>query len=249
MNEIGVETNFIKLASLLKLARIIRRSKADLIHANYLKTPAYSAFLSFKRPYILHAHGDDIRYGLTTLQKLTIYFAAMNFYSTSDLKGIIKNSVHIPQPVDTSRFVPNLVAKTEPKGALYFVLITSDDRLRWHEKEYIEQMKELCKMKGIELTLTPKVINGIPYEQMPEYLSRFEYFFDREYPLSHSKTAIECMAMKIPVVSYDMKKDIDCFEKASNLVEERYREVLQQHSMKNVANLVKTQYLRVLNKS
>lgn len=246
LNDIGVETGFIKLSSALKLASEIRKSKADIIHANYIRTPAYSAFLSFKRPYVLHAHGDDIRYGLSSLQKLCIAFAAENFYATDDLKGIIRHSVHIPQPVDTNRFTPT---RSKGRGALYFILATSDDRLRWNEKEYVEQMRGLCEKKGIELTLTPKVIKGIPYEQMPKYLSGFSYFFDREYPLSHSKTALECMAMTIPVISFDMKKDAQCFNSAESLVEERRASVIEDHSTKKVASLVKKEYLKTLSRS
>jgi hypothetical protein len=244
LNEIGVETGFIRLTSFYRLARTIRRSKADIIHANYIRTPAYASYLSLKRPYILHAHGDDIRYGLTFLQKLCIRSAASTFYATDDLKGIIKNSIHIPQPVDTKRFFPQKTEKSA--GALYFELVTSDDRLRWHEKEYIEQMRKLCEEKGIKLTLTPKVINGIPYEKMPEYVSGFRYFFDREYPLSHSKTALECMAMKISVISFDMQKNSGCFEAADALVEERYAKVVRENSTKSVANLVKSKYEEAL---
>ncbi len=249
LNEIGVETGFIKLSTVIKLASMIRRSKADIIHANYIRTPAYAALLSFKRPYVLHAHGDDIRYGLSSLQKLTLAFSAANFYSTIDLKGIMKKSVHVPQPVDPNRFFPMKKPSGREGGALYFVLVTSDDRLRWHEKEYIEQMRKLCEERGIKLTLTPKVINGIPYEKMPEYLSGFDYFFDREYPHSHSKTAVECMAMKIPVISFDMEKNGQCFDKAASLVEDRYSKVLEQHATKNVARLVKQKYLEVLGAS
>ena len=243
LNEIGVETGFIKLSSPGKLVRAIRSSKADIIHANYIRTPAYAALMSLKRPYVLHAHGDDIRYGLTFLQKLCIRFDSLTFYATDDLKGIIKNSIHIPQPVDTKRFFPT---GKKGSGALYFVLTTSDDRLRWHEKDYIEQMQRLCTEKGIKLTLTSKVINGIPYEKMPEYVSGFQYFFDREYPKSHSKTALECMATRIPVISFDMEKTLDCFEKAETLVDERYAQVVRDHATKSVAELLKTQYLRVL---
>jgi len=243
LNDLGVGTDFILLSPFRRLMADIRKSTADIIHANYIRTPAYASFASFKRPYVLHAHGDDIRYGLSLRQRLCVRFAARTLYSTNDMAGIIKNSIHVPQPVDTNRFFP---IEKRRKNALYFVLVTSDSRLRWHENEYIVQMKTLCNEAGIELSLTPKVINGIPYEKMPEYLSGFEYFFDREYPQSHSKTALECMAMKIPVVSFDMPKDSSCFKTAEGLVQERYTKTLNENSTRMVAKLLKENYEQIL---
>jgi hypothetical protein len=248
LNDLGVETEFIRLQPVLKLAREIRKSRSDIIHANYLRSPAYAAFLSFRRPYILHCHGDDIRHGLSFLQKVAIRSASQVLYSTEDLKGIIKGSVRLPQPVDISRFHP-MENTQKQKAALYFVQTTTDSRLRTHENEHIENIAELCKKKGIALNVRIKVKEPIPYEQMPEYLSSFMYLFDRELPLSDSKIALECMAMKVPVISFDMEKNDRCFELAESLVEKRHARILEINASSQVAKALKQIYLEVLGES
>ena len=69
LNYLGVETEFLHLEPTLKMARYIRKSDADIIHANYIRSPAYASFLSGKRPFVLEAHGDDLRYGTNLLGK------------------------------------------------------------------------------------------------------------------------------------------------------------------------------------
>jgi len=202
LNERGVETEFLPLTTFLDAVKKMRKSDADIIHANYIHSPAHAAFLSGKRPYVLMAHGDDIRYGLSFSQRMEISRASLCFHSTPDLDGIIDGSILIPQPVDIERFHP-MGEKGNGKKAVYFTQSTSDPRLRANEKEYITRISSYCLEKGYELTIVPSMTH-IPYEQMPQFLSNFSLFFDKEFPAdAYSKTALECMAMKIAVFDSD----------------------------------------------
>jgi Glycosyltransferase Family 4 len=247
LNDLGIETIYIKLLPFWKLRRAIRQSKSDIIHANYLKTPAYATFASMRRPYVLHAHGDDIRKGLNIFQKITISSASVVFYSTEDLAGIIKGSILFPQPVDTRRFFPTPKVSNESR-ALYFVQSVMNVQMRGREDDYVRKLLFLCEQKGIALEPRVRLKQEIPYEEMPSFLSGFDYFFDREFPLSNSKTALECMAMKIPVVSFDIEKTAKCFDEARNRVDERYDQILNLNATRKVAEFARSEYQKILEK-
>ena len=163
----------------------------------------------------------------------------------NDPKGIIKKSIHLPQPVDIERFYPMPNSNRE-QSALYFVQSLTNVQMRGREDAYVERLKALCQQKGIRLELRVKVKEDVAYKDMPSYLSRFHYLFDREFPLSSSKTALESMAMKIPVISFDMEKSLVCFEKAEELVDQRYKRILNENATKVVAQILQREYLRVL---
>ncbi len=224
LNDLGIETEFLKLAPVRKMASSIRKSKADLVHANYIRSPAYAAFLSGKK-YVLHAHGDDIRYGLSFLQKVSIWRSSLNLFDTEDISGIIKGSKLLPRPVDMNRFYPR--AEPEERKAVYFMTTTSDPRLRKNESNYIE------KMKDYNVTIVPSM-TSIPYEQMPEFLSQFSLLFDKQFPeTEYSKLALECMAMKIEVY----KKELNY-----QSPDENYEYVKENHNSRRVAEKLRDYY-------
>ena len=200
LKEYGYESESLDIndyKNVFDLAQAIRRSDAGIIHANYIRDPAFACFLSRKKPYLLHAHGDDIRYGLSILQRLAIRGASKVFYSTEDLKGIIKGSIQLPQPVDMNRFHPTMLGK---KKAVYFRQTTSNIRLTKTEPEFISEIKEQCRETGYELTIVPSMTH-VPYDEMPAFLSSFEILFDKEKPQGVlSKTAREAYSMGLQVV-------------------------------------------------
>ena len=200
LNDLGVDTCFIPLCGVVKLANKIRDSGADVIHGNYIRSPAYACILSGKRPYVLHGHGDDIRYGLGWKQRLAISMASLVLYSTEDLAGKVKSSVLLPQPVDNEKFNPDLRKGQEScNRALYILQTTSDMRLRFNESQYLEQIRSYCENSGYDLSLIKMGDNK--YDDMPKFLSQFSLYFERQFPAtSLSKTAIECLSMGMTVL-------------------------------------------------
>jgi len=222
--------NLIPLKSLFRTTLDIRESKEDLIHANYIRSPAYACYLSRKRPYLLHAHGDDVRYGLSFWQKRAIARASGIFYSTTDLQDKVKG-VHIPQPVDVEKFQPSGRIKREKK-AVYFLQTTSDPRIRQNESVYLEGIRSICAKENLELVVPPKM--SIPYAKMPEFLQGFDTFFDREFPKTYSKTALESIVAGCKVYPEYVP------------VSDQLKYVLDTHDVRKVADKVKTEYEKIL---
>ncbi len=218
----GVDTEFLPLSPTLKMARKIRKSNADVIHANYIRSPAYAALLSGKRPYALFAHGDDVRYGTNLLAKLSMWRAARIFCSTKDLLPKVKNGILLSRPVE-SRFYPR--EKPKDHRALYFEQSTSDPRTRSGEVEYVKWIRNYCKSEGYELTQKSK--RDIPYDQMPDFLSQFSLVFDLNFP-EYSKIALEARAMGITVLPN--KND------------------MEDHNPEHIAAQLKNEYEKILKK-
>ena len=206
LNRLGVETEIIEATSLFGLVKKIKKSNADIFHANYVRSPAFAAVLASK-PFAVHAHGDDIRYGLSMLQRIAVSKAKMRFYSTQDLAGIMKDSKLLPRPVDLERFYPRNTPSE--KKSVYFRQTTSDQRLTMNEANYIDRIQTISDSRGYELWIAPSM-TSIPYNQMPEFLSQFSLLFDKEFPKNeYSKTALEALAMKIEVYKENLHGSYD----------------------------------------
>jgi hypothetical protein len=204
------------------MARHIRKSDADIIHANYIRSPAYASFLSGKRPYVLSSHGDDVRYGTNLFGRISMWRAAKIFCSTKDLLPKVKNGILLSRPVDP-RFHP--LGKPKDRKALYFEQTTSDPRTRSGEAEYVKWITSYCETEGYDLTRKAK--RDIHYSEMPEFLSQFSLVFDLNFP-EYSKIALEARAMGIPVLP-DKHDDED-------------------HNPQNIAKFLKSEYEMVLKK-
>lgn len=227
LQDLGYEVILQKLLPLFQLSKAIREAKPDIVHAHYIRTPAYAAFLSTRRPMFLSAHGDDVRHGLNLFQQIALAYSKKNFYSTEDLKGKI-NGDHLPQPVDLERFYPDGIGETR---GLYFLQNTSDPRNRTGEQEYIREIRNFMEVDVIEK-------GKIPYEDMPGFLRLYSFFFDREEPKSFSKTCLQAMAEKIPCFTFQ-----DCsLEDSINRVESRYEFVLSQHDSRKIAMRLDREY-------
>jgi len=193
LNKLGVETEFLRLKPTLQMTKEIRRSNADIIHANYIGSPALAAFLSGKK-YVLHAHGDDLRYGVKPTLKLPVRRAKMIFCSTRDLLPKAKNTVLLPRPV-SEIFRP--VQITDGKKALYFRKLESDPRTISGEEDYLRWLTRYSSYAGFDLTL--KSNSDVPYEMMPKFLSQFSLFFDIPFP-EYSKMGLEAMSLGLKVL-------------------------------------------------
>ncbi len=73
-----------------------------------------------------------------------------------------------------------------------------------YHKDQREMAKKWCKERGLELTIVDRSIDPpIPYKEMPEFLSKYEYFLEfKGFPgISLSKNAIEAIACGCKVVA------------------------------------------------
>lgn len=184
----GNEAKIIEAKSLFELKLAIKQNPADVYHVNYLRSPLYAAFLSGARPLVLHAHGDDVRYGLNIFQKIAIKRGSRILCSTSDLIPRITGSQLIPRPVDTQLYHAREIKKGR---AVYFLRTTSDPRARGNEHHYISVLRQVSQSLGLSLDIVPSM-TAIVRRDLPEFLANYEVFFDREIPSSeYSKLAIE----------------------------------------------------------
>ena len=174
--------------------------KFDLIHIH-----SFDRFLKLvklvypHKPVVLHYHGTDIR-GRWEEKRKYWSRADLVLVSTPDLlDGAPKEAIYLPNPVDTELFKP--VGEKTPNTALFIFTREYEKRgymhLRWAE-EKAEEM-------GLKLTVLDRDKNPIPYTRFPNFLSKFEYFIDREGIPSLSKTALEALACGVKVIRWDGK--------------------------------------------
>jgi len=73
-----------------------------------------------------------------------------------------------------------------------------------YHKDQREMAKKWCQERGVDLTIIDRSVDApIPYEEMPEFLSKYEYYLEfKGFPeLSLSKNAIEAIACGCKVVA------------------------------------------------
>ena len=238
LNKFGVEIEYQKLESVPKLALKIRHSDCDLVHAHYLRSPAYAAFLSGK-PYVISVHGDDIRWGLNPLQKLSVWRARKIFYHASEFHNRFTNSVYIPRPVDFERF--KLLPDRPIERAIFFKVVTADPRLRAGETDFAAQISKICE--GLKIQLDFREKKGIT--DMTDFLSDYQLMFDIRNVPDYSKTGLEAQAMGIHVVGgwekpENMEEIIRSLNRSSAL--QIRQNLYQSHSIEMVANLTANHY-------
>jgi glycosyltransferase involved in cell wall biosynthesis len=245
LNKFDVEIEYQKLESVPKLALKIRRSDCDLIHAHYLRSPAYAAFLSGK-PYVISVHGDDIRWGLNPLQKLAVWRARKIFYHASEFHNRFTNSVYIPRPIDFERF--KLLPDRPIERAVFFKVVTADPRLRIGESDFVSEISKICVKQNIQLNVREK--KGI--SDMASFLADYQLMFDIRNVPDYSKTGLEAQAMGIHVVGgwekpENMEELIRSLDR-SRAIQIR-QNLFQSHSIEMVAHLTANQYRSYLHDS
>ncbi len=165
----------------------------DIIHVH----SAYRFVKYYKRVFphknvVMHFHGEDVRLaGWAALEKI-LERADLALVSTPDMLEDAPKSVRwLPNPIDTEHFkpVPN-VKKTGT--ALYFVKHQRGEDTSWPEA--------IAKKLGLELFLHDRVEYPVAYSELPKFLSSFEYYIDRNYIASLSKTALEALACNVKVI-------------------------------------------------
>ena len=161
--------NFTKGINLLRMLIACRRSNCDLIHAHFLGAAATVAYYS-RKPYIIHVHGSDVRNRkLSSTQKKALKKASAIIYATPDLKQFL------------------------PQHAIYLETPVGKQFKNMHKKRHIKSAYRTVKYETSEHPVE-LLIEGIPYEDMPNLLNTIDMFIDRHTIDSLSKTALEALA-------------------------------------------------------
>ena len=165
-NKLGV--NLKKGCNLMRMMFQAKTADCDLIHAHYLGVASTIAYLTGK-PYIVHAHGYDVRgRNLTVTQKKVLNNAEALIYATPDMEPFVpKDSIYLPTPIG-SQFKDlhkQRTIKTAYRPVAYETPLNAD-----------------------------LMLEGYTYEEMPQVLNTIETFIDRYSIDSLSKTALEALA-------------------------------------------------------
>ena len=179
--------------TLTTIGFVLKGLTYDIIHVH----SAFRFVKYFKRVYprksvVMHFHGEDVRLGGWRALRDILDKANLKLVSTIDmLNGAPKSAHWLPNPIDTGHFkyVPNL---RKTGMALYFVKHQRGEDQSWP--------KAIAKKYGLELCLHDRVIHPIAYSELPRFLSSFEYYIDRNYIASLSKTALEALACHLKVI-------------------------------------------------
>ncbi|MFW9975136.1 MAG: hypothetical protein ACFFDQ_07730 [Candidatus Thorarchaeota archaeon] len=167
------------------------RFHPSIIHVNaHLQSLVLARVLHPMTPIVFQYHGSEVRYRKAVHREILL--ADRVLVSTPDLK---QYGEWYDRPVD-SRFYD--------RGGR-----VKDTAVMFHTSFFMEDLqaeaKQWCESRGIKLTILQRDKGeGVPYEEMPKYLSKFEYFLDfKGYgdPEAYSRLAIEALACGTKVVS------------------------------------------------
>lgn len=184
----------------------------DLVHAHYLRFPAYVAFFSGK-PFIVHCHGSDLRrYRLGWLKRQCLKKAAKVLVSTEDLLKFCPDAVWLPNPVGREFYDRG----KSRNGAVYFPHRDDPPLL----PEHIARLK-------------PDVIERhVPYEVMPVLLNKYRFLVSSSYPFLQ-KLMLEGLACGCQVVPWNNGSRITEFppehyvDKVTDQLLDIYEEILK----------------------
>jgi hypothetical protein len=122
--------------------------------------------------------------------------------STPDLLQLVAKGIHLPNPVDTDHFKPDLISKNEQKEALTIDTEVTD----------IQWALDYCKRHNISLNIEVynRIKDPIIYKDMPDFLRRYKTYVDIRYVnktilQNLSKTALEALACGLKVLDYQLK--------------------------------------------
>ncbi len=147
-----------------------------------------------KKTIILHYHGTVIR---GKWNKKSKYWrkADIVLVSTPDLlDGAPPKAIYLPNPVDTDQFRPMVTIKKK-NFAIY---------MKWgYPNESLEWPKNVAKKYGLKLYIHDRLRRPVSHKSLPKLLNLFEYFIDRHFIKSLSKTALEALACGLKVIRWD----------------------------------------------
>jgi len=125
-----------------------------------------------KKKIILSYHGTDIR---DKVKEREEYYKHADFVSVSTSELSQNKFTHIPNIIDFTHFDNHSFTKNDiiENEAVFFYLSN-------REIEAYETVKTLLRnsCKNINTTILKRWRNPIQYKDMPDFLKKFEYFFD-----------------------------------------------------------------------
>lgn len=181
-----------------KIRSVLKTINYDIIHCHSVEGIAKWIKTVFpKKKVIMHFHGSDIRNKWNQKKKYWIR-ADKIFVSTEDLlNGSPKETVWIPNPVDTDIFFS--VVSKRSRNALHFKHDADDEAFILA----ITHNLNLIKMHD-------RVREPVAYQEMPKIFNEFGYYIDVKKKFgkllrSLSKTGLEALACGCKVVQWDSK--------------------------------------------
>jgi hypothetical protein len=142
---------------------------------------------------ILQYHGTDIR-GRKDEKRRNYHLADLILVSTPDLLEEMPEATYLPNPVDTELF--RSITVHDDNSALYYV------KGDWEMGEDPSFPFEMARKYGLKLHLLHRSAYTIPYAEMPIFLNQFNWFIDRNYVKSLSRTALEALACGLKVINW-----------------------------------------------
>ncbi len=173
---------------------LVMARRAELVHVHSLDriVPWLKRF--YGKPVVMHYHGTDIE-GRWREKEGRWSRADYIVVSTPNLlAGGPKSAVCVPNPVDTDLF-KSRGPPPDLKSAVSF--------------RYGMDNEAEMAAKKLGLTLTWLERWSVPYDQMPETLSKFAYYIDMRKPPAHvearsvGKAALEALACGLKVVNWE----------------------------------------------
>jgi len=177
------------------IKRAIRDLNPTHIHVNayYSNLPVIKAYSPFV-PVIMHYHGIEIRFR-KRIHPTVRLFADKVIVSTPDLKKY-GEWYGCSMPKEFYYHGNRQLGTAVMFFGRVLPLANIDEKTRDAEK--------ICKELGLKLTIiNTQIGQTIPSQEMPEFLSKFEYLFDFK-GLTHSpifsKTALEALSCGVKVI-------------------------------------------------
>ncbi len=206
--------------------RSIEEAKsADIIHIHSLPEMVINIRNIYKESkiIILHYHGTDIR-GFSgdnlrnilrpknivrKIRNRRLHIKAQRLadrviVSTPDLIGLVKGSIFLPNPIDTSHFNKKLI-KEGSSDVYKGILVNS-------EVTNVNLAINYCKNKNINLDIDihDRTKDPISYRDIPNFLEKYDVYIDLRFVNNKllrnlSKTALEALACGLRVLNYDLE--------------------------------------------
>jgi hypothetical protein len=209
--------------------RSIEEAKsADIIHIHSLPEMVINIRNIYKESkiIILHYHGTDIRgfsgdnlRNISRLKNIVrkirnrrLHIKAQRLadrviVSTPDLIGLVKGSIFLPNPIDTSHFNKKLIKErsSDVYDAYKGILVNS-------EVTNVNLTINYCKNKNINLDIDiyDRTKNPISYRDIPNFLEKYDVYIDLRFVNGKllrnlSKTALEALACGLRVIDYNLE--------------------------------------------
>jgi len=185
------------------IVKTIREFQPTHIHINSNVTlvPIVRATAPFT-PIIFQYHGDDVR-DRKRIHTEVQFLTDRVIVSTPDLAQFGKV---FGCPIDSS-FYPRGGRKT----GTALLIIAGNAR-----EDKSDIALDYCKQNGLDLTVVDcRKGEKIPFAEMPEFLSSFEYYFDFKGINALSKKAMEAMSCGCKVIPEDMSEILTDFHRTT----------------------------------